>query len=264
MWQANSGAGLSQSFGILLLLHWSTRGFVWGYMLKVDRSLVESTATLVMKMKPASLGALLRNHTRKAHADIDQHPMLRPLVSLHITLAQYAQSLASLHALYSQMEPALGQRVSIGPREFVCRSRVVCLEADLQALGCDPFEDQAGLAWAKPQSPSEAVGVLYVLEGSALGGDMIYGRLCQALPGAPMRFFANGQGLAQARWGQFQSFLQDIENVVEPQRVIVGAERCFIALRQHLDLCLNPKTIKPARLPAADTNLSMLIDRSGL
>lgn len=202
-----------------------------------------------MKIEPTSLGVLLRNHTRKAHADIDQHPVLRPLVSSQITLAQYAQSLASLHALYSQMEPALGQRVSIGQREFACRSRKACLEADLQALGCAPMTDQAGLAWAKPQSPSEAVGVLYVLEGSALGGDMIYGRLCQALPGAPMQFFANEKGLVQARWGQFQSFLRDIENVVEHQRVIAGAERCFMALRQHLDLCLRDL----ASLPVLET-----------
>lgn len=192
--------------------------------MKVNRNEMRST-----------LGALLRDQTRQAHTNIDQHPVLRPLISQHITLEQYAHALAALDALYGQMEAALGAKVTVGDCSFPCYPRAGFLTSDLKALGRLPIPDLASLAQTKPKSPSEALGVLYVLEGSALGGSMIYGRLGKALPDAPMRFFASGHESAQARWAQLQSFLSAVEGLIEPQQVVEAAERCFLALRQHLD-----------------------------
>lgn len=184
------------------------------------------------------LGAALRAHTRQAHADIDQHPLLRPLVSSHITLTQYADALAGLHALYAVLEPALGPQVRVGEQQFDCRYRSHLIEQDLAEMADEhhaAWPDQGGLADLSLQSAEERLGVLYVLEGSALGGDMIFGRLQTTLPAAPMRFFAIGGQQARARWGQFQIFLQAASESTDPAQVLASAERCFVALRCHLD-----------------------------
>lgn len=75
------------------------------------------------------------------------------------------------HALHAGMETALGPQLEDVPGlDFASRRRTPLLEADLAALGgeaADPVEIAA------VGSRAEALGFLYVLEGSSLGGQVI-------------------------------------------------------------------------------------------
>lgn len=93
--------------------------------------------------------------------------------------------------------------------DFEARRKVGWLIADLVDLGHPPaaLEYLADFGRApSPATPEEAIGVLYVLEGSSLGGQVILRRLGPALGIGPLwagRFF-NGYGQATgAMWRTF-------------------------------------------------------------
>lgn len=186
----------------------------------------------------SSLGELLRRTTAAGHAEIDRHPLLRPLVSPSLKRHEYARALAVLHALHAALEPALGSAVSVGPASFPFAARLDALEQDLAALGETPFPDGGHLAGCSPNSPSEAVGVLYVLEGSRLGGRMIHGRLRSNLPDQPMSYFAATAASPETSWRDFQNFLTQAEPCIHTDAATSSAIRIFLGLRLHLDTSL--------------------------
>lgn len=191
-----------------------------------------------MSAPRSSLGERFRHATAADHAEIDRHPLLRPLVSPRLEHQEYAQALAALHALHAALEPEVRGGVSIGQASFSFAERLNALEHDLGMLGIRPFPDGGGLAACRAESLSEAVGMLYVLEGSRLGGRMIHGRLRQTLPDQPMSFFATATASSADHWGRFQDFLAQAEPALEMASATASAQKVFSRLKQHLNAAL--------------------------
>lgn len=183
------------------------------------------------------IGDQLRSQTRLVHAAVDRHELLRPLAAPDITRAEYALALRSLHALYAVLEPSLGETVAIGGTTYRFRHRRADLAADLAELGEAPLPDGGHFRQAVPNSPDEAVGVLYVLEGSRLGGAFIYGNLRKAVASAPLRFFADEGTDLDATWAAYHRMLMVEHHAIEPVSAGAAARRLFEALLQHLDAC---------------------------
>lgn len=179
---------------------------------------------------PSPLALRLREATRAAHRSLDHHPLLVPLVSHALTLERYAQALAALHGAHSAIEAALAD---FAPAALL-PPRTPALAADLAALGVAPAPVVLPLPAAA--GPAEKLGMLYVIEGSNLGGVAIAKLLATSLPPhAPRAFFGGAQGLP--RWQRFWAFAQPLVEPAEFDRVAAAAIATFEFYRRHLDSC---------------------------
>lgn len=106
----------------------------------------------------------------------------------------YRELLERLYGVYRPLEAELAPFA-------VCEAKLPRLETDLLALGTDPATLPHAERVPRAGSLGEALGVAYVIEGSALGGALI-GSLVRRRLGLTSAFFAGGPGIA-SRWRAF-------------------------------------------------------------
>ncbi|MDQ6646905.1 MAG: biliverdin-producing heme oxygenase, partial [Pseudomonadota bacterium] len=75
-------------------------------------------------------------------------------------------------------------------------------------------------------------GWLYVIEGSALGGQIIARRLTLGFPDHPHRFFRMGHGKSQASWKAFQALLAIQLGDATSRRTIASQARAAFGVFQ--------------------------------
>lgn len=155
------------------------------------------------------LFAGLRTATANPHHRLDHHPVLAPLIRPGLAPEAYRRALVALHGISAPVEARIGEHVARArvPWDHAGRRRLPDLESDLAHFGWTP----PAPFWDGPQvdSPGALIGCLYVLEGSTLGGRVIYRCLASSLgvtPTAGGRFF-HGRGEATpACWESFRDF----------------------------------------------------------
>lgn len=115
------------------------------------------------------------------------------------------------------------------------------LEADFLAIDGDAETVAAlerCLALPQVESPAQAIGCAYVLEGATLGGSVMF-RLLEGSPVPPgaRRFFAGYGELTAARWKEFQLALEVFagEDVVRRRDVVCSAVATFDALEKWIE-----------------------------
>ena len=129
------------------------------------------------------------------------HERLEQRVDIERALTSRDRYRALLERFYGFYRPLEDVLAPIDVPGFAYTRKLPLIEADLHALHSHP--DTLPLA---PRVPSvatvgDALGVAYVIEGSALGGALI-GRLVRRRLGLDSTFFAGGLGLAP-RWRAF-------------------------------------------------------------
>ncbi|MCU0756063.1 MAG: biliverdin-producing heme oxygenase [Xanthomonadales bacterium] len=149
---------------------------------------------------------LLRQSTRAVHDAVEALPAMRRLFAVDYTLDEYRMLLLALWPFLESLEAEL---FSAGQRDRVrtAVSRAAALRQDLRALGAAPAEPPAVVPHGLPlRSESQRAGVLYVLEGSSLGGQLIRRALLQRF-GEPARdychYFDCHAGEAGRQWRNF-------------------------------------------------------------
>lgn len=137
-------------------------------------------------MLPPTLSARLRLQTRAAHDRIEANPHFARLMAPNLTRPEYHALVARLFGHHAAAEAALAATAALLPARLGLAGRLrrtALLGADLIALGSTAAQIAAlprcpGLAMRQPE---DAWGVLYVLEGSSLGGQVIARHLAQHL-----------------------------------------------------------------------------------
>ncbi len=176
------------------------------------------------------LALQLREATKAAHRSLDHHPLLAALVSQKLAVSDYARALAALHGAHAAIETALA---GFSPEEIFPR-RLLNLEADLAELSCRPID----LETPPPLATTDAarIGLMYVLEGSNLGGAVIARLLDTSLTkSAPRRFFGRTGG--EERWGRFWDFALQRCPGDQFNVACEAASATFLFYRRHLDGC---------------------------
>ncbi len=145
----------------------------------------------------------LRTATESAHASIERVPALRRLLSPDLTVDDYVATLRHLRAFQGSLEPLLALRLrgaSLAER-LLDGHQLAALDADLAWFHAVPL--QPPLLHA-PASLAAALGALYVLEGSNLGGRVIGKHVARTLgvrPGSGGSFHCGlGAQDARGRW----------------------------------------------------------------
>lgn len=180
--------------------------------------------------------ARLRDETRVIHDRIER---ALPLLNRQLTLEEYCGVLERFLGLYEPLERALA--ASARPHGFRLSCRAARLEADLRSLGRSPARIASVprcAALPRYGSAAEAAGGVYVVEGAALGGQVIGRALERSLgePGVRAASFFRGEGGATG--SRFRAVLGWLEgfaaSAAEADAVVRGATATFLAFERWL------------------------------
>lgn len=180
----------------------------------------------------------LRRATRAAHHRIDHHPLLAPLLRADLTLEHYGRTLAALYGVQAILEARvapLWQSPPLPP--FPPPQRQVALQRDLAQLGVVPWP--VVIPFPELNGAAEQIGALYVLEGSALGGQIIAHTVAQHGGSRfPTQFFTGlGAEASRQRWQAFGIYAEQRCPAAEWERATAAAQAVFGAMSDHLDRC---------------------------
>jgi heme oxygenase len=174
----------------------------------------------------------LKETTADAHMALERKmiPHLKNITSI----ADYTKLLSFLHVYYAELDDRLTPYVEAG----LYHSHSENIRRDLQHLnGHQTF------TWTHiPQMPEidsteKALGVLYVLEGSTLGGQVITTMLLKQLnsPDSTGFSFYNPYGEeTMARWQKFKARLNGPFTDKQKQAIIDGANATFSSLNRWI------------------------------
>ena len=179
---------------------------------------------------------LLREATAQQHLAVEQLPAMRALMRDSLSVPDYVQVLRRHHAALAGWE----QRESAwlhasGDADWRYQPRSPLLEQDLAVLRATP-----PLPAPAPPAPDacNCWGMLYVVEGSRLGGRLIARHLRQTLAAAApaLAYFELGHA-EPASWRRFQQRLeQALPTPALRQAAVEGARAMFEHFHTHLAL----------------------------
>jgi heme oxygenase len=163
----------------------------------------------------------LRDATAERHAILDSGLAIG---GPHATLADYRQHLCLLRAWLGPIESWLAQ-FDDGPQGTAAPTpllRTPVIEADLAQMPgeCGPVD---ALPWPAEASAAYRWGVCYVVEGSQLGGAVLYQRLAPVLD-HPLHYLRGQEQGPGPRWRSFMLALKaEVETPEEIAQACAGA-----------------------------------------
>lgn len=171
----------------------------------------------------------LRSATDTAHKALEELPLSQAIVSPHITEAIYGQYLTKMLRLHHTVEeiafPVLG---TLFP-DLEKRRKTALLRKDLNELGLADEVEPADIVF-QPTLPF-ALGLMYVTEGSTLGGRVILKNIEKVLgEGKAVSFFSGYRENTGPYWKEFLAVMdswQQNASAREKEEMIAGAVRGF-------------------------------------
>lgn len=123
----------------------------------------------------------LKNGTRENHHQIEKIPVMKRMFADDYSIHEYTTFLKLIYGFYVGIEPVLFWQLSQDLRtNFESRSKIAMLRMDLKTLGLDESKIDTLPVWQCKNyinNLSECLGAWYVLEGSTLGGQVIFQQL---------------------------------------------------------------------------------------
>lgn len=179
----------------------------------------------------------LRAATATAHARLHAVPVFGRIVAGTVSLDDYGQLLAALRLFHAAAQPRLRAgyaRLDAAGIAVPARDFVALLDADLQAIG-RPVPP-AMRTHIVAHDPIEALGWVWAVDGSALGGQIMY-RALDALFGETEagRSYYRPYGDFGRRW---RAICAGVEaEAVRPRaldRMAAGARTAFASIEDHV------------------------------
>ncbi len=195
---------------------------------------------LAINQPKVSLRQRLKELTAPFHAELEKMAIAIALAEGPVTRENYAIYLTKLAAIHQMVEPlivAMGDWSLYGIDPAI-RLRLPLLKADLEALDRPYILTDVTLPISMTWNFATAVGMMYVLEGSTMGGQVLSRKLSHITDTegvACTRYFqAYGENTMRL-WGEFCQFLDrfETENPDVCNQVILGA--CAMFLMIHND-----------------------------
>ncbi|MCP5144902.1 MAG: biliverdin-producing heme oxygenase [Gammaproteobacteria bacterium] len=203
---------------------------------RIPSTITVANAGLERSRQPFSICVALRKVTALHHERVE---LLMPVSRESVGLPEYLEFLGLMAEWVAQIECWIGHHPSTGIWQsrlpFIRRySRLV---ADLEAsehpvprtMKC---HFSAIALW--PQDEAFYWGVRYVIEGSRLGGRMLYRKLSEQHVASAMRFLAEDELLAQ-QWRDLRQVMEvRIRSMFDLEVACTGAVAAFGMLEDHV------------------------------
>lgn len=199
-------------------------------------SSLDPSVLQIFSAREDNLLAYLKAGTVQQHRDVEKAlDLLRP----PIHKPRIVNILLGFHGFHSVWEAAISTRADM--REiWRGRARIANLRGDLLRLGVsEDALNNAPLCHAAAhlvRNESEAVGSLYVMEGSTLGGRIIVAKLAEELwfPSEGLRYF-DPHGLDTGRmWHDFRLWGEARAHALDWGACLNGARATFSTLQHWL------------------------------
>jgi heme oxygenase len=179
--------------------------------------------------------AALRAATTEQHERLDSGlPLSGPAPDLN----DYAAHLTMVRDWLASLLPWL-ESFPDGPQQVLPPvERLALIEADLNEPGMPPLRPPPPAdTWPRDASAAYRWGVCYVIEGSQLGGKVLYGKLAGTLAPHPLRYLKGSDAGPGPRWRAFMLALKEhVRSVDEIADACEGACAAFDSiLRLSLD-----------------------------
>jgi heme oxygenase len=198
----------------------------------------------LMRPTRSSIHQRLRESTRADHLRLER---LLNLQDPELTRGGYGRVLAAFHAFYAPLEAQFRrhQRAMSLPLDFELPCRTPLLVADLAVLGLPPHE-QDEVPMSEIRTPSEFAGRLYVVEGAALGGQMLARHLADTwgMSRDSGAAFFSGSGPIETgrRWALVLTWLERVpKSAGDARDMIATASATFRAL----EYCVTAQAHQP-------------------
>lgn len=178
--------------------------------------------------------AALRAATDERHERLDSGlPLSGPAPDLHDYAAHLTMVRDWLTPLLAWLESFEdGPHAVLPPVE-----RLALIAADLNEPGMPPLPAAAAPdTWPQSASAAYRWGVSYVIEGSQLGGKVLYGKLAAPLAPHPLRYLKGSDAGPGPRWRAFMLALK--EHVRSPDQIADACEGACAAFDSILKLGL--------------------------
>jgi heme oxygenase len=172
----------------------------------------------------------LKKAVKPAHDKLENNPVLVPLFG-DVSIEEYANALAALHGAYTAVEKNIMDFLVNQPNLFDYQSRLKtpALEEDLKALAKAPII--SSIEFPKPRNVAQLVGMIYVLEGSTMGGQFLARKIGDKFP---IHFFSGyGENTVQ-KWQEFWVFANKVCTVEQYEDVAKMAMSLFESIELHL------------------------------
>jgi len=188
------------------------------------------------EQSPTDVMRALRTATAAEHQQLED---TLDLMDPQLTTARLGAVLQRMHAFWVATEDGLDGWAAAHPAaaedlDWAARRRAHLFAEDLAALGCAPAGQRPEVP--APASTDEALGTMYVLEGSTLGGQFIDRHLAAlpALAGAgPVRAFSPYGEATGARWAAFRRATREhVTRGGDADAVVGAARRTFVLMAQ--------------------------------
>lgn len=195
--------------------------------------------------KESTLRKLLREATHHHHVKLNQHSLLAGLMQPHYPLNHYQSLLCIYYQLYRLLEERIRAFLKSHPDSFEYddRYKVPWLIKDLAYFKIDPLIltplSQSATNFLMIETFGQLVGVLYVVEGSSLGGQMIAQILAKNhgfSQDSGSCFFTGYGENTQTFWQGFITFADTLTgDKCQCQLAIEAASQTFQLFNQVLD-----------------------------
>jgi heme oxygenase len=183
----------------------------------------------------------LRSETALSHSTLEQNPYSVALMSPTVTLKDYSNYLQKLYGFVLGFETNVYPLLKNIDSEIELRRKSKLMQSDLEQLQIDslniPIVPEAYFKINYPDITS-ALGGLYVLEGSMLGGVMIKKHLMEKLRNETVdnTKYLTGYGSETGKiWKNFLNILSDNTQDIKTQNAVINsAKNTFDLLNQWI------------------------------
>lgn len=189
----------------------------------------------------ASLRGRIKELTAPFHEELETTPIAIRLASGTIGRDEYGLYLERIAVLHHTLEPLFStmnewKKYGIDP---IQRSRLHLLDNDLSALGKVIPNKRNIKQLDIPLNFATAVGMMYVLEGSTMGGRILTQKLSYIVGsnGIPCTSYFRAYGDDTMKmWAEFCQFLDQFgtENPKLVSQVILGACAMFLMIKKEM------------------------------
>ncbi len=178
---------------------------------------------------------VLRRKTRAEHEALDSHPAFADLMNGTLDIAGYRRLMLLFHGFYASHDRILQDACdayALHRSGFAYASRMAFLDDDLASLGVDC----CSMPMARPSadlfpvgSAASLGGMLYVFEGSMLGGAMLCRATEAVLGGASGNAYWRWcRDAGPARWAMTCSLLENLAGLETARAdMVAGAQAGF-------------------------------------
>lgn len=180
---------------------------------------------------------LLKQATATAHANLEQLPISSSIMKPDVTMAEYSRYLQVMYQVINEVEKRFFHVVSSVFSDMNLRAKSDLIKEDLKKIGGIPEAKSSLIFDSADKSTAFIVGIIYVVEGSTLGGRYMLKNINSVIDfgGQNATTFLDGYGnTTGSMWKKFANELSEFEAVTKSSSdIIAGAQHAFEAIHNH-------------------------------